>query len=439
MGSAIAEHQTACSRQRHRQGRTVASGITQKDRVIIQAVSPQVDGGRYAAKAVVGEDVVVGADIFREGHDKLAAVIRYRGPEDRGWREAPLALDVNDRWYGVVPRRRERAVALHDLRVDRPLRVVARRPAARSTPPGRPTSTSSSPTASRCCSAARSRRATAEVLDRGWHACAATPRTRRRWRRPPTRTCSRCSTASPSGSTPRRTSPSCPVGGPRARPVLRLVRDVPPLGGRDRDDERHVRRCGQAHPRIAEMGFDVLYLPPIHPIGTTNRKGRTGPHDLDPGPDDPGVPWAIGSAEGGHTAIHPDLGTFDDFDEFVRTARTTGSRSRSTSPSSARPTTRGSSEHPEWFRTAPTGRSPTRRTRRRSTRTSTRSTSTPPTPRGCGELRPSSSSGWTTASASSASTTRTRRRCRSGSGSSPRSARTIPRRSSSPRRSPARR
>nr|MBA3621410.1 DUF3416 domain-containing protein [Euzebyales bacterium] len=71
-----------------------------KERVQVQHVTPSVDCGRYAAKAVVGDGVVVGADVFREGHDKVAAAVRYRGPGDGGWREAPMRLDVNDRWLG---------------------------------------------------------------------------------------------------------------------------------------------------------------------------------------------------------------------------------------------------------------------------------------------------------------------------------------------------
>jgi hypothetical protein len=74
-----------------------------KNRVEITNISPAVDCGRHAAKAVVGDQVVVGADILREGHEKLAAAVRFRGPTDRTWREAPLALDVNDRWFGAFP------------------------------------------------------------------------------------------------------------------------------------------------------------------------------------------------------------------------------------------------------------------------------------------------------------------------------------------------
>ena len=125
---------------------------------------------------------------------------------------------------------------------------------------------------------------------------------------------------------------------------------------------------------VAAMGFDVIYLPPIHPIGEVNRKGRN--NTLTPAPDDVGSPWAIGSKEGGHDAIHPDLGTFEDFDAFVARARELGLEVALDFALQAAP------DHP-WVTStrsgsppAPTAPSPTPRTRRRSTRTSTRSTST---------------------------------------------------------------
>jgi hypothetical protein len=131
---------------------------------------------------------------------------------------------------------------------------------------------------------------------------------------------------------------------------------------------RHVPTATAALPRIAEMGFNVVYLPPVHPIGKVHRKGR---NNAVTEPGDVGSPWAIGSDEGGHDAVHPDLGTIADFDEFVATAR---ERSRGgTGPGPAvRP------DHP-WAKTTgsgspscPTAPSPTPRIRRRSTRTSTR-------------------------------------------------------------------
>src|SRR5262249_34000127 len=106
-------------------------------------------------------------------------------------------------------------------------------------------------------------------------------------------------------------------------------------------------------PRIARMGFDVLYLPPIHPIGVTHRKGRNNAAAAEP--DDPGSPWAIGGASGGHTAIHGDLGTIDDFRRLVEAARSRGIEialdvAFQTSPD--HPFVR---EHPKWFRWRPDG------------------------------------------------------------------------------------
>ncbi|WP_408640149.1 alpha-1,4-glucan--maltose-1-phosphate maltosyltransferase [Cutibacterium equinum] len=99
----------------------------------------------------------------------------------------------------------------------------------------------------------------------------------------------------------------------------------------------------------AAMGFDVVYLPPIHPIGTTFRKGKD--NTLTPGPDDPGSPWAIGSAAGGHDAIHPDLGTFEDFDRFVAHAHELGMEVALDFALQASPDHPWVTEHPEWFTT----------------------------------------------------------------------------------------
>ena len=101
------------------------------------------------------------------------------------------------------------------------------------------------------------------------------------------------------------------------------------------------------------MGFDVLYLPPIHPIGRTNRKGRTTRPR--PGPDDPGSPWAIGSEEGGHKAVHPELGTLEDFDRFVAAPRTTGSEIALDLAFQCSPDHPWVKEHPGWFRQRPDG------------------------------------------------------------------------------------
>lgn len=106
-------------------------------------------------------------------------------------------------------------------------------------------------------------------------------------------------------------------------------------------------------PAVAQMGFDVLYLPPIHPIGRVNRKGPN--NTLTPGPNDPGSPWAIGAAEGGHDAIHPDLGTVDDFTAFLAAARKNGLEVALDLALQCAPDHPWVAEHPEWFTTLPDG------------------------------------------------------------------------------------
>jgi len=101
-------------------------------------------------------------------------------------------------------------------------------------------------------------------------------------------------------------------------------------------------------PAVAAMGFDVVYLPPVHPIGTSHRKGPN--NSLDPGPNDPGSPWAIGSADGGHDAVHPDLGTLDDFDAFVAKATLLGLEIALDLALQASPDHPWVTEHPLWFR-----------------------------------------------------------------------------------------
>ena len=113
-------------------------------------------------------------------------------------------------------------------------------------------------------------------------------------------------------------------------------------------------------PAVAEMGFDVVYLPPIHPIGKVNRKGPNSPefpggqpHDI--GPDDPGSPWAIGSDEGGHDAVHPELGTLEDFDAFVARTVELGMEVALDLALQAAPDHPWGRDHPEWFTTRADG------------------------------------------------------------------------------------
>ena len=146
------------------------------------------------------------------------------------------------------------------------------------------------------------------------------------------------------------------LGRPRARAVLRLVRVLPAVRGRrdragrrSRSSTARSRTAAERLPAVAAMGFDVVYLPPIHPIGKINRKGRN--NTLVARPEDVGSPWAIGSDEGGHDAIHPQLGTLEDFRAFIAAAHDTGLEVAMDLALQAAPDHPWVNEHPEWFTT----------------------------------------------------------------------------------------
>ncbi|MGN6577974.1 MAG: alpha-1,4-glucan--maltose-1-phosphate maltosyltransferase, partial [Nocardioides sp.] len=115
----------------------------------------------------------------------------------------------------------------------------------------------------------------------------------------------------------------------------------------------NFRTAAERLEAVADMGFDIIYLPPIHPIGEVNRKGPN--NTLTPGPDDPGSPWAIGSKDGGHDAVHPDLGTLEDFDAFVARAREVGLEVALDLALQAAPDHPWVTSHPEWFTTRADG------------------------------------------------------------------------------------
>ncbi len=323
-----------------------------KNRVVIWQVTPSVDGGRYAAKAVVGDDVIVGADILREGHDLLSACIRYRGPDDTRWREAPLREDVNDRWYGTFP-------------VDA---VGAWRFAI-----------SAWTDHYRTWLHGAVKKVEADQADLDLVFADGANLLERRLPRLPqaatqvlTETIETLRRAAPAGERlamaadedllalldrhPERldrtlSKPELPLWVDRERGRFSAWYELFPRSyGPDEATSGTFADAAKRLPAVAEMGFDIVYLPPIHPIGTTNRKGRGGPQDLDPGPEAPGVPWAIGNADGGHMTVHPDLGTIDDFDAFVAEARSLGMEVSLDFAIQCSPDHPWVTEHPEWFR-----------------------------------------------------------------------------------------
>jgi starch synthase (maltosyl-transferring) len=333
-------------------------------RIPVLAVSPVVDGGRFDAKAVVGEPVPVSATVFREGHDAVAATAVLVDPDGVEHTRARMTLLApgTDR-YGatVVPDREGR----WSLRVEgwSDLYGTWEHAALIKVPAGLDVELTLEEGARVLERAAAVPGLEARDVDALGEAVAALRdadgdpqerlgvatgyRVHDVLTRHPLRD---LVTA----------SDSYPLVVQRERALFSAWYEFFP-----RSEGAHVdpatgrwvsgtfAEAAKRLPAIRDMGFDIVYLPPIHPIGHTARKGRN--NTLTPAADDPGVPWAIGSKDGGHDAIHPDLGTFDDFREFVAEAGALGLEVALDLALQCSPDHPWVREHPEWFTTRADG------------------------------------------------------------------------------------
>ncbi len=319
---------------------------------VVEDVLPQVDGGRFAIKRVVGEDVEVTAACFAHGHELVACALRYRGPGEEAWREVPMDSLGNDRWRAAFTVDRigpwEYAVAcwLDHL-------TLWRDDFARRVDPD---------------DQRLNARVGAELVAAAARRCDAADCARLEpWSR----------ILREEGDVERLRAAALDAG------LLQLARANAPREGLTHGAplrvtvERERARCGswyELFPRscsptpgrhgtfadlderldaIAALGFDVLYLPPIHPIGRERRKGRNNATNAVPG--DVGSPWAIGAREGGHTAILPELGTLADFRHLVMAARARGMEIALDIAFQCAPDHPWVAQHPEWFRKRPDG------------------------------------------------------------------------------------
>ncbi len=322
-------------------------------RVHIEDPQPLLDCGRYAVKACVGDRVDVSATIFRDGHDRLRAVVRYRGPGEREWSEAPMRQSDTgaggDRWSGsfTVPAqgRWEWAVegwadaeASWRDELERKLAAGAVDLSAELLE-GAALLTG---VAARASGADRDRIEAAAAL-------LADPQIPQRQRSEQALDAALRSLCDryPDRSRSTLMAPAAEIDVDRLRARFGSWYELFPrsFGG----------LCGVAEQLegLASLGFDVVYMPPIHPIGHTHRKGRN--NALVAAAGDPGSPWAIGSKDGGHTALHPELGTLEDFDRLVEAAREAGielALDFAIQCSADHPWLR---EHPEWFHHRPDG------------------------------------------------------------------------------------
>src|SRR5262245_8041699 len=322
--------------------------------VWIGKVWPELDGGRFPVKRVVGETFEVSADILREGHEALAAVLRYRTAKDPSWREVPMEPVDNDRWAGrfVLEENTRYLYTIEGYAdpygswaADLRKRLAADMEASSELAEGAGLLRAILPRAAGADRAWLTRRL-AEIDG------AATDRDRARLLLDE-------DTARLVASYPDRGAATIhdrelEVIADRPRAAFGAWYEMFPRS-QGRTPGRHgtFKDCLARLPDIARMGFDVLYLPPIHPIGVSFRKGRN--NSLDAAPGDPGSPWAIGNEQGGHKAIEPALGTMEDFRALVRAAREVGLEIALDYALQCSPDHPYVRQHPEWFHRRPDG------------------------------------------------------------------------------------
>ncbi|MFF5755021.1 alpha-1,4-glucan--maltose-1-phosphate maltosyltransferase [Streptomyces longwoodensis] len=326
-------------------------------RIPVLDVRPCVQHGRRPAKAVVGESFEVSATVFREGHDAVAANVVLRDPEGRPGPYTPMRelAPGTDRWGATV---RADAPGTWSYTVEAWGNPVAtwRHHAQIKIPAGQDTELVLEEGAR-----LYERAADGVPEDDGRDVVRAAVEGLRDTSRP---AASRLAAAlAPEVAEvlsrhPLRdlvtASDPLPLLVERARALFGSWYEFFPRSeGTPEEPHGTFRTAARRLPAIAEMGFDVVYLPPIHPIGTTFRKGKN--NTLSPGPDDVGVPWAIGSPEGGHDAVHPQLGTLEDFEWFVEQARSLDLEVALDFALQCSPDHPWVSKHPEWFHHRPDG------------------------------------------------------------------------------------
>jgi starch synthase (maltosyl-transferring) len=324
-------------------------------RVVVEGVHPEVDAGRFPIKRVAGEDVVVTADVYTDGHDRLAAALLYRR-EGGEWQEVPMAPLANDRWLAAF---RVDEVGRYEYTIDGWIdrfgswrhevskkfgagqdvtsellegAAILRETADRAGADG--DGTLLRDTAARLGDESLGQpQRVAHALGAAVEEAAARHADRSR-------------------ATRYDRVLAVTVERERAR-FGAWYEMFPRSAGPDPSRSATFDEAAALLPYIASMGFDVLYLPPIHPIGRSFRKGRN--NALEAGPGDVGSPWAIGGEGGGHDAVEPGLGTIDDFDRFVERARCQGLEIALDLAYQASPDHPYVKAHPEWFRHRPDG------------------------------------------------------------------------------------
>ncbi len=325
-------------------------------RVVVEALQPEIDGGKYPVKRTVGERVVVAADIHADGHDVLSAVVLYRPEQENAWREAVMRPLLNDRWQGqfsvetlgsYIYTVQAWVDAFQSWSRDTVKKFEAGQDISGAALLGARLAQSAASRAAKTDSQKLSQFSAAlgSLSNTGGEAVAALARNTElaelmgRY-------------ADRSRATIYDKKLAVTIDREKAR--YSTWYEVFPRSCAVGPNKRGTfRDCIDRLGYVSEMGFDVLYLPPIHPIGRTQRKGKN--NTPQPSSDDPGSPWAIGAEEGGHVAIHPQLGTLEDFKELQTKARELGIEIAMDLAFQCSPDHPYVKEHKEWFLQRPDG------------------------------------------------------------------------------------
>ncbi|HWR51630.1 MAG TPA: alpha-1,4-glucan--maltose-1-phosphate maltosyltransferase [Bryobacteraceae bacterium] len=323
-------------------------------RVVITGVEPEIEAGRFPIKRTEGERVCVEADVFADGHDAISCRALYRREEDALWSAAPMHFLANDRWRGEftvdkLGRYRYTVEGWVDhfksWRRDMEMRMAADTDADVDYLTGAMLVRAA---------AERSQDSDAALLTRWADGLAAEKDPALRRTIALDQALSQVMDRNPDRTRATRygrelavtVDPAIARFGAWYEFFPRSCSPEPGRHGTFADAEERLEY-------VARMGFDIVYLPPIHPIGCTHRKGRN--NSVKAAPDDTGSPWAIGSAEGGHKSVHPALGTLDDFRRFAGRAREHGLQVALDLAFQCAPDHPYVTEHPEWFRRRPDG------------------------------------------------------------------------------------
>jgi starch synthase (maltosyl-transferring) len=326
-----------------------------KERVVISNISPQIEKGKYPAKRVIGESIDITADIFTDGHDEIAASVMLKHQSAGEWLEIPMDFVANDSWKATLTPEQTgnyefQIIGWIDHYTTRKKGLVKKFNA------GQDISVELEIGVEMLVHAASLTESEAESdMLKSW---------------------ANQFTASRSPETAISLALSTEV-----EQLMRKIRETdlvttypetflfeierkkagfsswyelfPRSAGKETGQHGTFKDVQSLLPKIAAMGFDTLYFPPVHPIGEVKRKGKN--NSLTPDPSDPGSPWAIGNITGGHKAIHPQLGTIDDFEQLVSEAKELGIEVAMDIAYQCAPDHPYVKAHPQWFKWRPDG------------------------------------------------------------------------------------